>query len=101
MPKTRVAFIGAGSLANAVHYPSVTSLPDVEVAAIAELNPERAQKTAEKYGLARTFSDYKEMLAEVDPQAVYCIMPPQFLFEPVTYVLQQGRAVFDWIYRAG
>jgi predicted dehydrogenase len=94
MPKTRVAFIGAGSLANAMHYPSVTSLPDVEVAAIAELNPERAQKTAQKYGVPRTYADYKHMLDEVDPQAVYVIMPPQFLFEPVTYVLQQGRALF-------
>jgi predicted dehydrogenase len=94
MSKVRVAFIGAGSLASRYHYPSVTSLPDVEVAAIAELSAERARAAAEKYGIERTYGDYKQMLQEVDPQAVYIIMPPQFLFEPVTYALAQGRAVF-------
>ncbi|HEV2124848.1 MAG TPA: Gfo/Idh/MocA family oxidoreductase, partial [Chloroflexota bacterium] len=85
MSKTRVAFVGAGALANRYHYPSVTSLPDVEVAAIAELNPERARTTAEKFGIERTYSDYRRMLEEVDPQAVYVIMPPQYLFDPVVY----------------
>lgn len=94
MSNIRVAFIGAGSLANRYHYPSVTSLPDVEVAAIAELNPERARTTAEKFGIERTYSDYRRMLEEVDPQAVYVIMPPQYLFDPVVYALKQGRNVF-------
>jgi predicted dehydrogenase len=94
MAKLRVAFIGAGSLANKYHYPSVASLPDVEIAAIAELNQERARATAEKFGVEKTYTDYRKMLDEVDPQAVYAIMPPQFLFEPVTTTLKQGRAVF-------
>jgi virulence factor len=94
MSNVRVAFIGAGSLANRYHYPSEASLPDVEIAAIAELSEERAEKTAEKFGIERTYTDYRKMLDEVDPQAVYVIMPPQFLFDPVTTALQQGRAVF-------
>lgn len=94
MAKLRVAFIGAGALASRYHYPSVASLPDVEIAGIAELDQERARKAAEKYGVEHTFTDYRRMLEEVDPQAVYVIMPPQFLFDPVTAVLKQGRAVF-------
>ncbi len=94
MAKIRVAFIGAGALASRYHYPSVASLPDVEIAGIAELNPERAKAAAAKYGVGRTFGDYKQMLAEVDPQAVYVIMPPQYLFEPVNFALKQGRNVF-------
>ena len=94
MTKLRVAFIGAGSLASRYHYPSVASLPDVELAAVAELNPDRARAAAEKHAIPRTFADYKQMLEEVDPQAVYVIMPPQFLLEPVTHALRQGRHVF-------
>ena len=94
MEKVRVAFIGAGALASRYHYPSVTSLPDVEIVAIAELNPERARAVTEKYGITKTYSDYRQMLAEVDPQAVYVIMPPQYLFEPVNFALKQGRNVF-------
>jgi len=53
--KVRVAFIGAGALASRYHYPSVTSLPDVEIVAIAELNPERARAVTEKYGITKTY----------------------------------------------
>ena len=94
MSKVRIAFIGAGSLANNHHYPSVSSLPDVELAAVCDLVPERAHKTAERWGVPRVYQDHKQMLAEVDPQAVYVIMPPQHLFEPASYALKQGRHVF-------
>jgi virulence factor len=94
MSDVRAAFIGAGALASRYHYPSVADLPDVEIAAVAELNPERARTVTERYGIARTYADYKEMLAEVNPQVVYVIMPPQYLFDPVTYALKQGRNVF-------
>jgi virulence factor len=90
----RVAFIGAGSLANSRHYPSVKSLPDAELVALCDLVPEKARATAERWGVPRVYQDYKQLLAEVDPQAVYVIMPPQHLFEPVVVVLQQGRHLF-------
>ena len=94
MSKTRVAFVGAGALASRYHYPSVATLEDAEIEAIAELNPQRAEAAAEKWGVPKTYTDYKQMLAEVDPQAVYIIMPPQYLFDAVVYALKQGRHVF-------
>jgi virulence factor len=94
MSDVRVAFVGAGNLANRFHYPSLVSLPDVDLAALCDLVPQKAEATAERFGVARTYTDYKQMLAEVDPQVVYVVMPPQFLFEPVTYALKQGRHVF-------
>jgi predicted dehydrogenase len=92
--KVRVAFIGAGGLANGVHYPSVASLPDVDLAATCDLFADKAQATAERWGIPRVYSDYRRMLEEVDPDAVYVIMPPQDLFEPASTVLQQGRHLF-------
>lgn len=94
MTTTRVAFIGAGALASRYHYPSVATLGDVEIEAVAELNSQRAEAAAEKWGISKTYSDYKQMLEEVDPQAVYVIMPPQYLFDAVVYALKQGRHVF-------
>ena len=90
----RVAFIGAGNLANHVHYPSLASLPDVDLAATCDLFPDKAQATAERFGIPRVYTDYHQMLAEVDPQAVYVVMPPQDLFGPASTVLQQGRHLF-------
>jgi len=92
--RVRVAFIGAGRQANWRHYPSVASQPDVELAALSDLIPEKAAETAKRWGVPKTYSDYKQMLEEVDPQAVYIIMGPDAVHEPVMYALQQGRNVF-------
>ena len=92
--KVRVAFIGVGGLANDVHLPSVTSFPDVELTAVCDLIEERAKDTAERFGAPLTFTDYKQMLEEVDPHAVYAILQPQHLFEPAATVLEQGRHLF-------
>ena len=92
--KVRVAFIGAGKQANWRHYPSVANQPDVELAAICDWVPEKAEETAKRWGVPKTYQSVDQMLKEVDPQAVYVIMGPGFVFEPVMEVLKQGRHVF-------
>ena len=92
--RVRVAFIGAGRQANWRHYPSVASLPDAEVAALCDRDASRAAETAERWGVPKTYESYERMLEEVDPQAVYIIMGPDAIQEPVSYALRQGRNVF-------
>ena len=88
--RVRVAFIGAGRQANWRHYPSVASQPDVELAAVCDLVPEKAEETAKRWGVPKTYQKYEQMLEEVDPDAVYCIMGPGAIHEPVSYLLQKG-----------
>ena len=40
---TRIGMIGAGSMANRVHYPSLASFDDVEIAAICDIDAARLQ----------------------------------------------------------
>jgi virulence factor len=96
MSKIRVAFIGAGAQANLRHYPSVFSLQDeVELAALCDLDEQRARKTAERWGVPRIYTNYKQMLDEVDPQAVYIIMRPDLWHDLAAYTLKQGRHVYS------
>ena len=92
--KVRVAFIGAGKQANWRHYPSVASLPDAEIVALCDLDATKAEETAKRWGVPKTYTDHEQMLREVDPQAVYIIMGPQVVYEPVSYALRQGCNVF-------
>ena len=46
--KIRVAFIGAGKQANWRHYPPISSMPDVELAALCDFHPDKADQTAEE-----------------------------------------------------
>ncbi len=92
--KVRVAMIGAGRLSTRFHYPSLHSMPDVDLVAVADLVPERAQAAAQRFGIPQTYTDFRKMLAEADPEVVYLVMPPQYLFEPAGVVLDQGRNLF-------
>lgn len=94
MSKTRVALIGAGGMANSVHYPSLAEFDDVELVGLCDLVPEKLQATAAKFQIANTYTDYKQMIGEQDPEAVYVLMPPQHLFEPASYVLSAGKHLF-------
>jgi predicted dehydrogenase len=90
----RFGLIGAGGMANGVHYPSLAEMPDVELAAICDLVPEKLAKTAERFGIPRTFSDYREMLASVEVDAVYLLMPPHHLFDLAIHCLRQKKHLF-------
>ena len=63
----RVAMIGAGRMANNVHYPSLASFDDVEIAAICDVAQEPLNATADKYGVEKRYSDYRQMVAEIAP----------------------------------
>lgn len=89
-PKTRIAMIGAGGMANRVHYPSLASFADVEIAAICDLDAQRLQTTADKYGVEHRYSDYRKMVDAVAPDAVYVIGPPHFMYDIWTWCLKAG-----------
>ena len=74
--KIRLALIGAGGMANSVHYPSLLEFPDVEMAGISDLMEEKLKATADKFHIEKTFTDYKKMLDEIEPDAVYILMLP-------------------------
>src|SRR5919107_1355455 len=88
--KVRVAFIGAGVMANKVHYPSLASFEDVEISAICDLDADRLHATAEKYQVARRYADYRKMVAEVAPDAVYAIGQPHLMYDLWTWCLEQS-----------
>ena len=70
MEKTRVAIIGTGNISNA-HMEGYNSMPDtVELAACCDIDRDKAEAYAKRYGFPKVYTDYNEMLAEVKPDAV-------------------------------
>lgn len=53
--RVRIAMVGAGSMANAVHYPSPASFPDVEFAGICDLNEERLKRGPITYAVCEFY----------------------------------------------
>jgi len=94
MNRLKIGVIGAGRRANIAHYPSLAEMDDVEIAAICDLRKDRLEATADKYSIKNRFTDYKQMLKEVELDAVYIIMFPDLLDPIVTYCLEEGNNVF-------
>ena len=92
--KVRVAMIGAGSMANRVHYPSLASFDDVEMVAICDLDPDRLSRTAERFGIEKRYTDYRKMIEEVAPDAVYAIGQPHMMYDVWLWCLNEGLNLY-------
>jgi len=90
----RVAVIGAGQMANLVHYPSLSALSDVEIVGICDLSEERRRVTGERWGVSALFDDWSEMVDQTHPDAVYVIGPPELMYGIWCDCLRRGLDLF-------
>src|SRR5215831_14955962 len=73
--RVKVGIIGSQFQAD-IQVASYTSMPhEAEVVAIASPTPGNAAELAEKYGIPRVFTDYREMLKERDIEMVNICAP--------------------------
>lgn len=70
MAKTRIGLIGLGGIAQTIHLPILTKLPDVEIVALCDVDRSKAQSLARKYNIRRSYHDYEVMLKEEELDAV-------------------------------
>lgn len=72
--KLRVAMVGCGGIADA-HVRAFAGIPEVEIVAGVDINPERLKVMKEKHGMTRLYTDWRAMLKEVKPDAVDVCTP--------------------------
>jgi predicted dehydrogenase len=73
----RVGIIGCGGIANGKHMPSLAKLAQVEMVAFCDIEVERAEEAALKYGTegAAIYEDYKELLKDKTIDVVHVCTP--------------------------
>src|ERR1700681_113746 len=71
--------IGCGGIARR-HLTALAELPHVKVAAVCDLSAARAEATAERFRIARWYSSYQQLLAEMNPDLVHITTPPSSHF---------------------
>ncbi|RED55469.1 Gfo/Idh/MocA family protein [Cohnella lupini] len=69
MKPIRIGVIGTGSISES-HLNAYSRNPKSVITAICDVNEERARQVAKKYGADKTYSDYRELLADPDIDAV-------------------------------
>lgn len=71
----RVGVIGVGSIAQIAHIPNYIKNEQVVLAALADFNQQRVQSVANKFGVAATYTDVEQMLANEKLDAVSICTP--------------------------
>ena len=90
----KVGIVGCGGIALAQHIPSLISMDNVEVVAVCDILPERAEKVGEKSSAKHIFTDYNDLIAfkEVD---MIDICTPNYLHAPIAIkAMEAGKHVF-------
>lgn len=88
----RVGFVGAGNM-NRTHVENVAALDGATVAAVCDIDAERARTVAEEYS-ASSYTDHETMLEEEALDAVYLAVPPFAHDGQELTVLEHGAALF-------
>ena len=92
MGTLKLAIVGAGAISGA-HLEALSMIDEIEVVAIADIVPERAEKRAAKYSIPHTYVDYKEMIDEEDVEAVSVLTWNEAHAAPTIYALEAGKHV--------
>jgi len=89
----KTALIGAGQIARQ-HLACLQEMEGVDVRAVCDLSPAAAECAAERFGIPKWYTDYREMLALEMPEVVHVTTPPSSHFQLATAALQAGAHVF-------
>jgi predicted dehydrogenase len=87
--KLRMAIVGCGGISE-THIKALQSFPDVELVAAVDLKPERLKLVDEKYGIKAHFTDWKEMLKAIKPDAVNICTPNGVHSQPAIDASEAG-----------
>ncbi len=88
-----VGLIGCGGIANP-HVKGYLQIPDkAKVTAVADVVEENAKRRADQLGGAQIFSDYKEMIANADIQAVDICLPHHLHADAIIAAANAGKHI--------
>ena len=77
MTKQIGVVIGCGAIARE-HLAVLAEFEHVDVAAVCDISPVRAEATADRYSIPRWYTDHEKLLADLRPDLVHITTPPAF-----------------------
>ncbi len=91
--RVRVGIIGTGSIADAHLYAYQKAEGRAKIAAVVDVQQDRAARAAERFGVPEIMTDYRTLLARDDIDAVSICTPPSLHVEMSVAALAAGKHV--------
>jgi len=92
MEAIKIGIIGAGGIAQ-THLRAIAGVDEIKVVAVADIAKERAEATAERWGIPYAFQDYRDLLAIDEIEAVNVCTFNQAHRAPTVDALEAGKHV--------
>ena len=89
----KIAFIGCGSHSTQSLYPTIHTIPQMELVAVCDLKEELARRNARWFGASRWYTNLDEMLGKEDLHGVVIVGPPQMHCEVGKRCLDAGLPI--------
>ena len=89
----RVGYIGAGGFTNAFVFPQL-GLHGVDLAAVCDLDEAKARRAQARYGFRSVYTDFRAMLEQEKPDAVFCVGGPKVHYGVGMEVLDRGFPMY-------
>nr|PZN31722.1 MAG: gfo/Idh/MocA family oxidoreductase [Chloroflexota bacterium] len=91
--KVKVGVIGVGQIGKR-HVAGYAEMPDVEIVAVADVNEAEARRVAAEYGIEHVYTDFRELLARPDIQAVDVCLHNNFHAPVSIAAMEAGKDVY-------
>ena len=73
--RVRLGIVGTSGWAEMLYFGMLRDFPEAEIVAVCGRSGDRLAEVAERYGIANTHSDYRELFARTDLDAVAIVVP--------------------------
>ncbi len=89
----RIGYIGAGGFTNSCMFPQLAR-HGLDLAAVCDLDEKKAVAAQQRYGFRKAYTDFRRMLEQEKPQAVFCVGGPKVHYEVGREVLDRGFPLY-------
>lgn len=89
----RVGFAGCGFVTRHRHLPTLRRLPQIEVVALADLDPAALAETGDRFGVSRRYPSVDELVADPAVEAVAVCVPVTGHVEVALAALSAGKHI--------
>ena len=92
--RVKIGFIGCGAHATSSLYPTIHTIPEIDLAAVSDLKEELAEKNARDFGARKWYTSAEEMLSKEELDGAVIVGPPQMHYELGKKCLAAGLPIF-------
>ena len=96
MKKIRIGSIGLGRLGYEHARNLASEVPGVSLDAICDIDEKRLKEVAGELGVPKTYTDFKEMCADPDLDAISIVSPSAMHTEQIKAALEAGKHDHDF-----